>query len=808
MQQLTSRRSRYSRGSARRFRLRGEFLEDRRLLAIFTVTSVGDAGPGSLRDAISQANMLPGPDIVNFNLASPSTIAIQSELVISEALEVTGELGDITVDAGGTSRVFRISAATPNPQAVTMRQLTLTNGRADRGGAIFNDEHLTLDAVSILGNAAANVQSVGDSLGGGIYNQGSLSLIGSRVIGNRAMFRPQGDNHAFGGAIASLGSQSSLIVQDSLIARNEAIGGSGGAIFHGGGRFELRRSTVDGNAAGLDTMQYGQFQRSDQGGGIAAVSLLPDGTKVPLDVSIVESIISGNTVRNDSITAISRPTGGGVSLRGYGAAEILDSLLQGNRAVGIGTPVGELLPAQGLGGAVSAEAEDATENVVLSVVIDPTEISSNYASTRGGGVFLRGTIDDEVRATLDRCTLSGNTGVESGGAVYSGLGSRLDVLRSSFLDNVTQGNGGGLVAQQSRLFIRQSTLAGNSAGGSGGGLSVFQSDILFENSTVSGNTAFGDGGGVWSLNLPASQRSTKIQFTTIASNLARGRGGGVANEGVGLQIDDSIVSGNAAQSGPDLASLPPSVSQVRYTLVATPGGHTLENGVDGNIVGFSANLGPLQDNGGDTLTQLPPRSSPVIGRANPDATLATDQRARLRPGRDGLRDLGAVESDATKPGDFNRDGEFDCVDIDQLTAEVAMGGTDLTFDLNADGLVNLADVATWLQLAGEHNLGPGRVYLPGDANLDAWVDGSDFGIWNARRFTLDAGWCGGDFNADGAVDGSDFGIWNAHKFMTSQDSASRWSEDFRTRRELPAEVWEAALVAVRSEAGSGSLVGT
>jgi hypothetical protein len=50
------------------------------------------------------------------------------------------------------------------------------------------------------------------------------------------------------------------------------------------------------------------------------------------------------------------------------------------------------------------------------------------------------------------------------------------------------------------------------------------------------------------------------------------------------------------------------------------------------------------------------------------------------------------------------------------------------------------------------------------------VDGSDFGIWNANRFSLNAAWCSGDFNADGGIDGSDFGIWNSFKFQSSDSS--------------------------------------
>lgn len=61
--------------------------------------------------------------------------------------------------------------------------------------------------------------------------------------------------------------------------------------------------------------------------------------------------------------------------------------------------------------------------------------------------------------------------------------------------------------------------------------------------------------------------------------------------------------------------------------------------------------------------------------------------------------------------------------------------------------------------------------LPGDLNQDAVVDGSDFNLWNANKFTNTASnqsndneYSRGDINADGVIDGSDFNIWNNFKF--------------------------------------------
>jgi hypothetical protein len=45
-----------------------EALEDRLALSTFPVTSTGDAGPGSLRQAILSANAAPGPNTIAFNI--------------------------------------------------------------------------------------------------------------------------------------------------------------------------------------------------------------------------------------------------------------------------------------------------------------------------------------------------------------------------------------------------------------------------------------------------------------------------------------------------------------------------------------------------------------------------------------------------------------------------------------------------------------------------------------------------------------------------------------------------------------------
>ena len=89
--------------SARRLRRRSsgrfqpwlELLEDRRLLAVFTVTTKldvvdGNDGVFSLRESVLSANALPGPDQIVFDLGGPAEIALQhGELEITDALTIT-----------------------------------------------------------------------------------------------------------------------------------------------------------------------------------------------------------------------------------------------------------------------------------------------------------------------------------------------------------------------------------------------------------------------------------------------------------------------------------------------------------------------------------------------------------------------------------------------------------------------------------------------------------------------------------------------------------------------------------------------
>jgi hypothetical protein len=139
----------------------------------------------------------------------------------------------------------------------------------------------------------------------------------------------------------------------------------------------------------------------------------------------------------------------------------------------------------------------------------------------------------------------------------------------------------------------------------------------------------------------------------------------------------------------------------------------------------------------------------------------------------GGQDVYFLHIDAEILCDFDNDRLCQISDINDLLSEgpiadgvVVTPGVNDQFDLNGDGIIDLADRDRWLALAGSQN-GLMSPYKVGDANLDGTVDGVDFTLWNANKFTLTLLWDEGNFNGDAANDGQDFLEWNANKFTSS-----------------------------------------
>src|SRR5262249_49589942 len=120
-----------------RFVPRLDVLEDRTLPSTFTVLNLADSDPGSLRAAILAANTNPGADVIDFAPAArDGTITLTSgQLGITDDLTIDGPGADrLAVSGNDASRVFRIGSGV----TAAIADLTITHGRADNGGGIWN----------------------------------------------------------------------------------------------------------------------------------------------------------------------------------------------------------------------------------------------------------------------------------------------------------------------------------------------------------------------------------------------------------------------------------------------------------------------------------------------------------------------------------------------------------------------------------------------------------------------------------------------------------------------------------------------
>src|SRR5262249_30693806 len=65
-------------------------LEERLAPAVFTVSVTADGGPGSLRQAVQDANATPGADTITFALAPGAVIALTGQLTVTDGVTLAG----------------------------------------------------------------------------------------------------------------------------------------------------------------------------------------------------------------------------------------------------------------------------------------------------------------------------------------------------------------------------------------------------------------------------------------------------------------------------------------------------------------------------------------------------------------------------------------------------------------------------------------------------------------------------------------------------------------------------------------------
>ena len=141
--------------------------------AAWVVTNTNDSGSGSLREAITNAS---DGNLISFSVSG--TITLASTLVIDKSLTIDGTNQSIKISGNNSIRVLDIITGT-----VTLKNLTIQNGKAQNGGGITNLGNLKIEKSTFVGNTATA------SGGGAISNSGSLIVFFSTFYNNRGRFQ-------------------------------------------------------------------------------------------------------------------------------------------------------------------------------------------------------------------------------------------------------------------------------------------------------------------------------------------------------------------------------------------------------------------------------------------------------------------------------------------------------------------------------------------------------------------------------------------------------------------------------------------
>ena len=473
-----------------------ECLEDRLMPTTWTVNTLVDIATGSstsgaLRYCVTHAV---NGDSINFTNGLSGTITLGSVLTISHNLTITGPgASALAISGNNAYEVFAI----PSGVTTSLSSLTIKNGHANSGGGINNNGTLTLTGDTISGNTApvvgGGIDNTGSltvsnctisgntcsSHGGGIWNSGSLTLTSDIISANKATYN--------GGGIFN----TSVMTLTNCTLSSNSVGNAGGGLWNGSNvTVSLNNTTLSGNSAAF-------------GGGIYNAS----GTVTLTN----NSTVSNNTATNN---------GGGIN--NSATVSLINSTLSGNTA-----PYG--------GGVFNYSG-----TVTLT---NNSTVTQNTATNNGGG------IDNNTSATLSisNSIISNNSAPRGGGIVSYGPATLTSVSLSA-----NSGNYGGGIDNFGPLTVNNSTISSNRALSSGGGIwNGNNATVSLSTTTLSGNSA-PYGGGIYN----NAGTVTLTNNSTVSSNTAMNNGGGIDNNtGATLTVANSTVSGNMASLGGGIFNL-------------------------------------------------------------------------------------------------------------------------------------------------------------------------------------------------------------------------------------------------------------
>jgi titin len=544
-----------------------ETLEDRAVPSTFTVTNTNVLGPGSLRQAILDANADTPPSLIRFNIPGTGVHTIRPGSVLPPLTGAVVIDGTTQQDYSG-SPLIEINGLGVSGREVS--GLTLQGGNSRITGLIINrffDGPAILltgpggDTITgnYLGTDATGTQALGNAVGLAILNSnntigGTRSADANLIAGNTGSLGNLGQGNVFLSGVSGnviLGNKIGTDITGTKALGNASYGDIGLNVD------SCSNTTIGGSAAGAGNLISGNLRKGVRIGTSGGIVVL--GNKIGTDASgsnalgnqfgiaVEGSAGSGNTLGGTATGAgnlISGNTQEGVIL--FGAR---NTVIQGNR---IGT---DSTGSKALGNASDGMflGEDCTDNTI-------------GGAASGAGNLISGNGQSSITARLDtRTVIQGNQlGTDAAGAVGLGSTEGIDLIQSTgdTIGGTATGAGNlisnnadtGILLESSGGTLIQGNqigtdAAGKAALGNGTGISVDQNaslpygsnNVVISGNLISGNPNFG-------IYVNPVSFGTLVQGNTIGTDVS---GSAALPNGIGvlLQSDNNTVGGTATGAG-------------------------------------------------------------------------------------------------------------------------------------------------------------------------------------------------------------------------------------------------------------------
>lgn len=407
-----------------------------------TVTNSADSGPGTLRDAIQQANVAAGADTIVFDTLSmgSSVIAINSSLpaLTDDSTFISGPVwpgGEPAVTIDGGTLTSGENTITISGSFCEVQSLTLINNQS------------TGAAVEITGGVSSRV--TGNTIGLDRLGQNAMpNSVGVLITGGQA--HRIGDSSAAGGNIISGNLEDGIRIvasRDNVVLNNRigvnrfgtAVGNASSGILINSGSKATRigsgtpsgRNIIGGNLTGIRIADNGSDSTIIDGNwiGIHLSSSVANGTGIRIENGASSTRIgqSGNVTPN----TISGNTGDGISIVGNLTR---GTTIRGNRigtdttgSTGIGNSGSGIFIQDArrstIGGAAAGESNVISGNGFDGILLDGTDstfVYGNRIGVDGPGMLAIPNMNNgiEIQSAARNTTIGGRSAGQ--GNVISG----------------------------------------------------------------------------------------------------------------------------------------------------------------------------------------------------------------------------------------------------------------------------------------------------------------------------------------------------------------------------------------------------